>query len=333
MALVSVIVPCFNEEATVNLLLEAIYQQAYPRQELEVILADGLSTDRTRDEIARFARQHPDLAIKVVDNPKRIIPAALNAAIAAAAGEYLVRLDGHAAPQPDYIARCVAALEQGLGENVGGVWEIRPGGRGSLARGIAAAAAHPLGVGDAHYRYTTRAQVVDTVPFGAFRRSLLQRIGGFDESLLTNEDYELNVRIRQSGGKIWLDPAIRSAYYARSTLSALARQYWRYGYWKAQMLRRYPHTLRWRQAIPPVFVASLAGLALLGLIHPLGWGTLTALLSVYGIALLAVGLQIARRKQDASLVYAAPLAMAIMHLMWGAALLCSLPFPANSQKS
>ena len=236
---VSIIVPCYNEEATIQLLLKSIYDQTYTHSEIEVVLADGMSTDQTRAEVAAFQRRYPDLLVKVVDNPKRIIPAALNTALAAAQGEFIIRLDGHSMMYPEYVKNCVADLEQGKGDNVGGVWEIHPAGTGWIARSIAAAAAHPFGVGDALYRFTNRAGAVDTVPFGAFRRSLVEQVGHFDESLLTNEDYEFNTRIRQQGGTVWLDPAIRSVYFARPKLSALARQYWRYGYWKLRI--RWPN--------------------------------------------------------------------------------------------
>ena len=195
---------------------------------MEVILVDGMSSDHTRDEIAAFQRDHSELPIQIIDNPERYIPAGLNHGICAAGGQILVRLDGHAVPTLEYIERCVQDLDAGLGDNVGGVWEIHPARTGAIPRGIAAAASHPLGVGDARYRFTEQAQSVDTVPFFAIRRELIDRIGKFDESLLTNEDYEFNVRVRQSGGTVWLDPAIRSTYYSRPTLSALGRQYWRY---------------------------------------------------------------------------------------------------------
>jgi len=207
---------------------------------MEVLIADGLSEDGTRDVIAEFQTKHPDLQVHVLENPNRIIPAALNVGIAAAQGEYILRMDAHAIPRPDYVARCVEVLQARQAENVGGVWEIQPQNESWIARSIAAAAAHPIAVGDAGYRIGSQAGYVDTVPFGAFRRELIERIGLFDERLLTNEDYEFNTRIRQSGGRIWLDPQIRSVYFARGSLSDLAKQYWRYGYWKAQMLKRYP---------------------------------------------------------------------------------------------
>ncbi len=302
------------------MLLEALYQQTYPRQDMEVIVADGLSTDGTRQRIAAFQQDFRDLKVRVIDNPRRATPVALNRAIACAQGQVIVRLDAHSIPGPQYVSKCVEALEQGLGENVGGIWEIRPTGSGWLARAIAAAAAHPLAVGDAHYRYTGRARVVDTVPFGAFRRDLVDRIGGFDETLSTNEDYEFNVRVRQSGGRVWLDPTIRSTYFARGTLSALARQYWRYGYWKARMLRRYPHTLRWRQALPPLFFLSLCGSILLAPWLPPARLFLSIEVLLYMAALMLAGMQLAIRKRDFFLFPGIPLAVATMHLCWAAAL-------------
>jgi succinoglycan biosynthesis protein ExoA len=321
---VSIIVPCLNEEKTIALLLDAIYHQTFPRAEMEVILADGLSADRTRQRVADYQQAHPDLSIRMVDNPRRIIPIGLNLALKSSQGEWIVRLDAHSVPAPDYVERCVADLEAGLGENVGGVWHIQPGGPGWLAQSIAAAAAHPLGVGDAMYRLAASASEVDTVPFGAFRRSLVDRIGPFDETLLTNEDYEFNTRIRQRGGKVWLDPAIHSVYFARSDLAALARQYFRYGFWKFQMLRRYPETVRWRQALPPLFVGSLLFWGVLSLFWIPARAMLGLEITVYGLALLFAGGFAARKRRRISLVVGLPLGIATMHFSWGGGFLASM---------
>jgi hypothetical protein len=203
---------------------------------------------------------------------------------------------------------------------------------GWVARSIAAAAGHPFGVGDAQYRYAESSGAVDTVPFGAYYRSLLERLPPppapsahpYDEALLTNEDYEFNTRIRQSGGTIWLDPRIRSVYFARPDLPALARQYARYGYWKQRMLRRYPGTLRWRQALPPLFVLSLPVLAFGALVYsPLKW-LLFFELSLYFLVLLFAGIQLALRRKDAALLLGVPLAIATMHLCWGGAFIWSM---------
>ena len=321
---VSVIVPCYNEQSTIRLLLEALREQTYPRGGMEVVISDGLSTDGTRDVIAAFQQDFPDLSIRVVDNANRSIPAALNRAIEAACGEIILRLDGHSQPYPDYVANCVSAHVAGRGANVGGVWEIRPGAETWIAKSIAAAAAHPLGVGDALYRHTKHAAEVDTVPFGSFRRTLIDEVGFFDESLLTNEDYEFNTRVRKWGGKIWLDPSIRSVYFARATLVELIRQYWRYGFWKWRMLRRYPDSLRWRQALPPLFVFSLIGLVILSISIPFAGILLAGELLLYFSIMILAAFQAAFQQRKAYLIAGLPPAIAAMHISWGSGFLWSI---------
>ena len=144
---VSVIIPCRNEEKTIHLVLDAIYTQTYPRDLLQVVIADGFSEDRTRAEIISFQSSHPDLEVLVVDNPQRIIPAGLNAAIRASNGDLTVWMDAHSIPNPDYVALCVDALERNIAQNVGGVWDIQPGKDTWMARSIAAAAGNPLAAG------------------------------------------------------------------------------------------------------------------------------------------------------------------------------------------
>ena len=321
---VSIIIPCYNEQDTICKLLEAIYAQTFPRNDLEVVIADGLSTDGTRSQIELFSNSHPNLQIAVVDNMPRSIPMALNCALKESKGEIIVRLDAHSMPYPDYIERCVADLQAGLGENVGGIWEIHPGAQSWVARSIAQAAGHPLGVGDALYRHADKAALVDTVPFGAFKRELLALIGFYDESLLSNEDYEFNARIRKSGGKVWLNPSIRSVYFARPTLALLAKQYARYGYWKWRMLRRYPETLRWRQGLPPLFALSLIGGAVLAVFLPIFRVLLAAEILIYLIALGGAGVQAALKHKKVSLVVGLPIAIATMHIAWGMGFLWSM---------
>lgn len=324
MTQVSIIIPCYNEQNTIALLLSAVHDQTYPRANIQVVIADGHSTDRTREVVAQFQRENPDLAVRLVDNLERSIPSGLNAALDAATGEIIVRLDAHSVPARDYVERCVNGLQNRLGDNVGGVWEIQPGGATFTARAIAAAAAHPLGVGDARYRYSDQPGLVDTVPFGSFYAETLNRVGRYDPTLLSNEDYELNTRIRLQGGKVYFDPAIRSVYFARPTLSGLAKQYFRYGYWKLRMLKRYPATLRWRQALPPVFTASLVILMIAALFLPLMRWLLLFELGVYFLILAAGSIPVARKKRDLRFIIGVPLAIAVMHVAWGTGFLWSL---------
>jgi hypothetical protein len=242
-----------------------------------------------------------------------------------------VRLDAHSKPYPDYVAKCVQAHAEKRGDNVGGVWEIQPGADTWIAKSIAVAAAHKLGVGDALYRHAKQAAEVDTVPFGSFKRELIERVGAFDESLLTNEDYEFNARVRKAGGRIWLDPSIRSIYFSRSTLLELARQYWRYGYWKWRMLRRYPETLRWRQALPPLFVLSLIGWLWLSIFLPIARFALTGELVVYFLIMILAGFHAAHRQNKMYLLLGLPLTIPVMHITWGGGFLWSMLTTSNKK--
>lgn len=320
---VSIIVPCYNEQATIGKLLDSLRAQTYPHDKMEVVIADGMSTDGTRTEIESFKRRHPGFEIRVMENRARTIPSGVNQGIREARGAILIRLDAHSMPIPEYVERCVTAHQNHRGDNIGGVWEIRPGAETRMAESIAAAAAHPLGVGDALYRLNAKAGAVDTVPFGSFRRELIERIGAFDETLLSNEDYEFNARVRQAGGVVWLDPSIRCVYFSRPTLGKLAAQYWRYGFWKFRMLRRYPHTLRWRQALPPVFVLIFAALIVLSLWFGVARALLAAQLSVYFFALGLAGSTLAIRTRKGFHLWGLPSAIATMHFSWGAGFLWS----------
>lgn len=320
----SVIVPCYNEERTISLLLDSLSQQTYPISRMEVIIADGLSTDLTRKQIVDFLNDHKDLKVKIVDNPKRTIPAAVNIAVQHSSGVFIVRLDAHSIPEPTYVELCVNALKEGKADCVGGVWKIAPGNESWMARSIAAAAANPIAVGDAHYRFTNKVAYVDTVPFGAFRKDLFIKLGGFNENLLTNEDYEFFTRIRKNNGRIWLDPAISSIYFARSDLLSLSRQYWRYGFWKFKMLQQFPDTLRLRQALPPMFVLTILSLTFLSLIDKIFLWILLGLLSFYFLILIAASIITSTLRKEPSLVTGMPLAILCMHASWGSGFLYSI---------
>jgi len=320
---VSIIIPCYNEEKTIRQLLNSLRAQTYPLAQMELIISDGLSTDRTRAVISEFQNETPEVNMSVVENPVRTIPSGLNQAIRNARGEIIIRLDAHSVPIREYVERCVAAHQAGKGDNIGGVWEIHPAENTWIAKSISFAAGHPLGVGDAMYRLNAKEGPVDTVPFGSFRRVLIDKIGFFDETLMANEDYEFNARVKQNGGVVWLDPAIRCVYFSRSGIIALAHQYWRYGFWKWRMLRRYPSTIRWRQAAPPLFVLSLITLIVLSLFPGPARSLLAAQLIVYLAVLTLTATRLAFDKKIPFLVVGFPLAIAAMHLSWGAGFLWS----------
>jgi hypothetical protein len=210
-------------------------------------------------------------------------------------------------------------LEKTDAANVGGAWEIRASRNHWLSRSIAVAAAHPLGAGDARYRYMGAAGEVDTVPFGAYQKVWIDRIGRFNESLLTNEDYEFNYRLRRAGGKIWFDPSIQSVYFARPDITSLAGQYSRYGYWKAAMLLNNPRSLRWRQALPALFVAGLMGLLLLSTLLPNARIFLAIYWLAYALITVGFALREAISKREPGLLLGIPLALWTMHIAWGSA--------------
>jgi glycosyltransferase involved in cell wall biosynthesis len=320
---VSIIVPCYNEERTIPLLLQAILGQDYPVEKMEVVIADAQSEDHTRAAILNFSRNQPSLRVEVVDNIKRTIPAAINLAASNSAGKYLIRMDAHSVPASSYVSTCVRLLEEGIAQNVGGVWDIHPGDDSCVAKAIARAASHPVGAGDAKYRLNSTAGYADTVPFGAYLKETFMNLGGYNEAMLANEDYEFNARIRKSGGKIWLDPAIRSQYFARKTLRDLGRQYWRYGFWKYKMLQSFPTTIRWRQAIPPVFSLAVYLLGLLSIFTYFARIILGALLFFYFIVLVLFSIMETLKEKDICCLLMVP-AFMIMHFSWGSGFLFSL---------
>lgn len=260
---VTIIMPVLNEARFIRQSLGAALAQDYPAGNLEVLVVDGGSGDDTRRIVGQLAAQHPNL--RLLDNPRRVQAAAMNVGIRAAAGDVIVRVDGHTVIAPDYVRACVDVLHSGRADNVGGMMKAQ--GSSWAGQAIALAVESPFGIGGSKFHYTDREQFVDTVYLGAFRRNRLLKLGGYDESFHINEDYELNIRLRQAGGKILLSPAVKSVYTPRESLAALWRQYFKYGRWKVRTLRKHPASLKVRQAAAPLFVLAL----LVGLIAGFFW--------------------------------------------------------------
>ena len=314
---VSVVVPCRNEAARIATLLDAIRSQEMPV--LEVVIVDTGSTDGTTDIVGRYQQHHSDPPLRCLSHPGKSVADAMNRGIEAAQGEIIVRLDGHSCPNSDYVGRAVDALRETGAAIVGGVWDIVPGGATPVAEAISRAVAHPVGAGDAAYR-TARTMGgrtgVDTVPFGCFLKTTWAALGGFDEGLLTNEDYEFNYRARSAGSAVVLDPDIRCTYFARSTLAGLTSQYFRYGWWKAQMLKRHPKSLQWRQALPGALVPLFVCLAVASFVWPVSTLVLGGFALAYGAILSAAAVHVAGQQRRWDLVCPLLAAFAIVHGSW-----------------
>jgi len=253
----SVIIPAYNEERHIRGCLLSLLRGSYPSDRWEIIVADGMSRDRTREEIGRVAAESA-VPITVIDNPRRVTPVALNLAIGRARGQVIIRVDAHTEYGEDYVARCVQVLRESGADNVGGPMETRPGADTAIALAIALAMAHPFGVGNSAFRTQSEAREADTVPFGCFRREVFMKVGLFDERLWRNQDFEFNQRIRRAGGRLWLDPRLHSAYYSRATLAALMRHAWINGFWNALSHSLHPYSFCLRHALPVGFVLGLA---------------------------------------------------------------------------
>ena len=330
-ASVSVIIPCYNEERFIGKALEYLLDQ-YPPEDYEIVLVDGMSEDKTREIIAEFQRSHPELSVRMVDNPARTIPHALNLGIAAARGEIIARIDAHAAPSSGYIRRCVAVLSEGNSAVVGMPCCVRPAEDTVTARAIAIGVSHPFGIGDAKYRLSADRdgtgaanEFVDTVAFACFRKSLWTELGGFDENLLTNEDYDFNYRVRLSGEKVQLDRGERCDYFARATPAKLASQYLRYGAWKARMIRQRPRSMKLRHLVAPSFVTSIILLTVLGFWRGIAWEMLALEVTAYLMAALVFAYQSTRRKGEKfPVMLTMPLVFFTIHLSWGSSFLWGL---------
>lgn len=314
--LVSVIIPVRNEESYIGPCLESILANDYPSNRFEVIVVDGRSSDRTREILSQYTGRFRML--RVIDNPKLIQAPALNLGIDAAQGEIIVRMDAHARYASDYLTNCVTLLQTRNAQNVGG--PQRAEGFTPIQRAIAIALTSRFGVGNAQFRYTDREVWTDTVYLGAWRKETLVTLGGFNEDWAVNEDYELNYRLRLSGGRILVSPSLRCSYYVRNSLLRLFRQYLRYGFWRARTVLVHPGSLRARQLAPPLFICLLAAsvaLAVQGyapaLLFPLAYLGANSVVS----ALLGA-------RSGPGTMLALPAAFFVMHLSWGIGFICGL---------
>ena len=254
--LVTIVVPCRNEERYIVECLDSILACDYPSDRLEVLVVDGMSDDGTRAVLADYAARNP--LVRILDNPRRITPVALNLAIRAARGEVIVRMDAHVVYPRNYVSRLVAALDEFGADNVGAVLRTLPANQTAMGKAIAIGMSHPFGVGTSYFRIgTDQPRWVDTIAFFCIRKATFDRVGMFDEELIRHQDGEFNARLIKSGGRILLIPDVVSYYYARATLRQVGRMFYQYGYFKPLVAKKLGRFMTVRQLIPPGFVLGL----------------------------------------------------------------------------
>ena len=307
---VSVVMPVRDEAPFIARSLGAVLDQEGV-EPVEIIVVDGHSRDGTPSEIARIAASRGRSVI-VVDNPAGIVPVSMNLGLARCTTDVVVRVDGHCVIAPDYFRRCLDALARTGAECVGG--PMATVGTTATARAIAAAQSSRLGVGGVAFRTSGEAAFVDTLAFGAYRREVFDRIGGFDEDLVRNQDDELNLRLTRAGGRIWMDPTIRSTYWSRGTLAGLGRQYHGYGFYKVRVMRKHRTVPSPRHLVPAVFVAGMVGAAITSTARRSPW-PLAAAAVPYASAVATSAVLTARRTDTSPVTVAA--ATVTMHVAYG----------------
>lgn len=313
--------PVRNEAGFIGSSLGAVLAQDYPRDRVEIFIADGMSTDGTREVIERLTRDYPDTDLLVLDNISQVVATGLNRALQQAKGEVIIRVDGHTIIAPDYIRECVAALHRSGAENVGGRMDAVSNTR--FGQAAALATSSPFGVGGGRFHYSNSEEFVDTVYMGAWPREVFRLIGLFDEEMVRNQDDELNYRLRAQGGKILLSPRIRSQYYNRTSPRALWHQYFQYGYWKVRVMQKHPRQMRLGQFMPAFFIVILTISTLLLTLSVAGKYLFGLVVGFYLIANLSASI-VAFKRNNWQVLSLLPIAFGTLHLAYGSGFLVGL---------
>jgi succinoglycan biosynthesis protein ExoA len=312
--------PVRNEAAYIAGSLAAVLAQDYPRERMEVIVADGMSTDGTRELVELMQRNHPH--VKILDNPGKIVPTGLNAALAEAQGEIIIRVDGHCKISKDYVRRCVVHIQHDQVDGVGG--PVETVGETTIAQAISLAMSSSFGVGGSAFRtQINKTMLVDTVPFPAYTRRIIDRAGLYDDEQIRNQDDEYNYRLRKLGAKILLAADVRSQYFSRGSLGSLWRQYFQYGYWKVRVMQKHPRQMQPRQFVPAIFVGAV-GLSLCALpFSAVGQELFVFTASAYAIANAGATI-VTMRGESVRFMPLLPVAFATLHLAYGTGFLFGL---------
>jgi len=311
---VTVIIPIRNEERYIKKCIDSVIAQTYPKDKMEVFLVDGMSEDNTRELIMEYTKKYP--FIKLLDNPKKIVPVALNVGIKNAKGDVIIRMDAHTYYAEDYIEKCVETLKQIDAVNVGGPIVTLPGADTAVAKAIALVTSHPFGVGNSKFRISNKAEYVDTVPFGAFRKEIFKKIGLFDERLIRNQDIEYNLRIWKNGGKVYLHPDIKSFYYNKATLMALCQHNFKNGLWNILTHKLCITSLSLRHYIPLFFILSIIMSLVFSIFSNYGIYLLFTILISYTILSILSSIQIFI-KEKSFCAFLTPVVFLSLHLSYG----------------
>lgn len=316
---VSIVVPCRNERDHIVGCIQSLLAQDLPDGGLEVIVADGLSTDGTRELLGEFAKNHP--ALRVIDNPRGIVSTALNEAIATARGGIIIRADVHTQYAHDYVRECVRVLQETGADNVGGPWQAS--GSGYISDAIAAAFHSRFGSGGARAHDRAYEGMVDTVYLGCWRRELFDRVGLFDEELVRNQDDEFNLRLTRGGAVVWQSPRIKSRYHPRGSLRRLFQQYMQYGYWKVRVIQKHRLAASWRHVAPGAFVFALLALLVASAISDVAVAGFLALSGTY-LVCAVVASAVTAVSAGGRLLPVLPVVFFCFHIGYGFGFLCGV---------
>jgi len=310
---VTVIMPIRNEADFIERAIRSILDNDYPADRMEILVVDGMSNDSTRAIVASLSMQ--DSRIKMLDNPKRITPAAMNIGLKAARGDLFIRVDGHVEIPSDFITESIRCLHEHPHAWVAGGY-IKTISDSFLGQTIASAMRSPIGVGNSRFRLGDYEGWVDTLAFGAHHKWIVDKIGYFDEELVRNQDDEFNLRIILAGGKIWMSKAIQSIYFSRGSLGRLWKQYFQYGFWRIRTLQKHKRPASFRQLVPLLFVLSLLLTGLAGFLWKPFW-ILLAIETILYVLGLVIGAVDVGRKSGWRYASFAPIVFAILHFAYG----------------
>lgn len=313
----SVICPIYNEEKYIGPFLDSILQQDYPKDELEILLVDGMSKDRTRDIIVDYSAKNP--CLRLVDNPQQTVPYAMNNGIMSAKGSIIIRLDAHAEYPSNYFSILVKKLDElENADNVGGVCITLPCNESPVAIAIAECLSNKFGMGNSYFRVGAKEVMsVDTVPFGCFRKNLFDKIGLYDTDMIRNQDDELNGRITKNGGKIYLLPDVEIKYFARDKISKVRKMFYQYGLYKPLGNKKLGSPATIRQFFPLLFVLGLVFGLILCIVFPILWPLYAAIILLHLLIGMFEGIKSAKRTGCKGCILIMPYIFMNMHICYG----------------